>query len=47
VNTDTCGAVDFGVGADEDALRNQWDSIVEARGIALSAIDDYTYDWTC
>jgi hypothetical protein len=31
------------IGADEDAMGDQWDSIVEAGGIALPVIDDHTY----
>jgi hypothetical protein len=31
------------IGADEDVMRDQWDTIVEAGGIALSLIDDHTY----
>jgi hypothetical protein len=31
------------IGADEDAIRDQWDAIVEAGGVPLPAIDDHAY----
>jgi hypothetical protein len=40
-------AIDQGLvklfGADEDALREQWNAIVEAGGVPLPVIDDHTY----
>jgi hypothetical protein len=32
------------IGADEDAMRAQWDAIVEAGGIALPPLNDHTYE---